>query len=68
MKNFSIPTFLFVALCFLATNRLPAQCATLDNAVQGLSLAASGGTNNRSGLVYNPLVKLYYSVNAGSST
>lgn len=68
MKNFSIPTFLFLALCLLATTRLPSQCATLDNAVQGLSLTASGGTNNRSGLVYNPLAKLYYSVNAGSSS
>lgn len=68
MKNFSIPTLLFLALSFLATTRLPAQCSALENAVQGLSLAASGGTNNRSGLVYNPLANLYYSVNAGSSS
>lgn len=68
MKHFSIPILLFAALCFLATTRLPAQCAVLENAVQGLSLTASGGgTNNRYGLVYNPLAKLYYSVNAGSS-
>jgi hypothetical protein len=37
--------------------------------VPGLSLTASlGGTDNRSGLVFNPVAELYYSVNSGNSS
>lgn len=39
----------------------------LANATLELTLTTAGGTNNRSGLAYNPNQQLYYSVNAGSS-
>jgi hypothetical protein len=44
-----------------------AQCSPLTNAVADITLVASGiGTDNRSGVAYNPEKQLYYSVNAGS--
>ncbi len=45
------------------------ECTALTDAVPSITLNASaGGTNNRSGLAFNPNAELYYSVNAGSSS
>jgi phage baseplate assembly protein gpV len=50
------------------TLRVQAQSVPLDTAIQGLTLQAStGGTNNKSGMAFNPNVNLYYAVNAGDS-
>ncbi len=52
----------------LSVAELRAQCSILPNAFEYISLRQSiSGTNNRSGLAYNPAKQYYYSVNAGSS-
>lgn len=44
-----------------------AQCTPSSNATASLTLTGQpGGTENRSGLAFNPVLGLYYSVNAGS--
>ncbi|MFK7922902.1 MAG: T9SS type A sorting domain-containing protein [Bacteroidia bacterium] len=60
--------FFSLALFSLLPNWANAQCTPLDNAIVGITMAASSaGTNNRSGLAYNPGAELYYSVNGGSA-
>ena len=45
-----------------------AQCTPAATAIAGLTLLGQpGGTENRSGLAFNPQLGLYYSVNAGSA-
>jgi hypothetical protein len=69
MPNLTIPSFLLLALFLYCAPQAGAQCGTLDDAIPGITLTASGsGTNNRSGMVYNPLAELYYSVNAGAAS
>lgn len=62
-------TLTFVAfLLTVSTPELHAQCSPLANAIVRDTLISSvGGTNNRSGMVYNPNFNLYYSVNAGAA-
>ncbi len=52
-------------LCFPALSS--AQCIPAASAVQSMTLTATPQTENRSGLAFNPLLGLYYSVNAGSA-
>lgn len=61
--------FLFLSLIFAFPNlETYAQCAPLQDALPALTMNASaGGTQNRCGVVYNPVAKLYYTVNAGAS-
>lgn len=67
MNNFFTISMLAL-LSFGTVTTGMAQCTPLNNAIVGITMDASnGGTNNRSGLVYNPNKDLYYSVNAGSS-
>src|SRR5436190_10590679 len=50
--------------------RTDAQCVPLSSTVAGPVMVASiglGGTDNRSGIAYNPDADLYYSVDAGSA-
>lgn len=55
-------------LQFAFSNVVNAQCVVLPNAIiNPVTLQDSSGTNNRSGLAFNPYVSIYYSVNAGSS-
>ncbi|MEO0470374.1 MAG: T9SS type A sorting domain-containing protein [Bacteroidota bacterium] len=64
---------LFTTFFFALTLLFPylgfSQCTPLQDAVANLTLSASNaGTDNRSGVVYNPNADLYYSVNAGSAS
>lgn len=64
-----LPLFLLIACDKEENNDPGGSVGILTDAVQGLSLnASSAGTNNRSGLVFNPNANLYYSVNAGSAS
>jgi len=44
-----------------------AQCTPAASTIQSMTLTATPQTENRSGLAFNPLLGLYYSVNAGSA-
>ena len=45
------------------------QCTILSNAITGtVTLETAGGSTTRSGVAYNPIKDLYYSVNAGTGT
>lgn len=58
-------TLLFVLTLFIGSftfGQTPQTSATLD-----MTLQCSGGTQNRTGIAFNPNDQLYYSVNAGSS-
>lgn len=57
--------FLFILL-FMNSYLGSAQCTTYTNAVPGLILTPCTGTQSRSGLAYNPIFNLYYSVDAGN--
>lgn len=61
---------IFAALAFVQIhNSAVAQCTPAASAAPGLTLMGQpGGTENRSGLAFNPLLGLYYSVNAGNSS
>lgn len=63
-------TSLFLSFSLLfSSQETMAQCAPLESALPALTMSASaGGTQNRCGMVYNPVAKLYYAVNAGLST
>lgn len=68
-----LPFYCFLITCLLnASLDVSAQCDILNTAVEyPLSLRAStglGGTENRTGIAYNPIADLYYSVNAGSAS
>ncbi|MFN3405373.1 MAG: HYR domain-containing protein [Cytophagaceae bacterium] len=58
--------FVFFMLAFTSAGF--AQTGYLSEAYHFITLACSSGTANRSGVAYNPQKKLYYSVNAGSSS
>ena len=68
MKLHIYPFLLLTCSLFCLPSDVQAQCAILDTAFVGMTLnGSSGGTNNRSGMVYNPSARLYYSVNAGNA-
>lgn len=54
-----------IALMIFPSTSL-AQCGFLATATEGLTLQTASGTDNRSGVAWNPAFDLYYSVNAGS--
>lgn len=67
MKTYLLSFLLLIILSFAPNAGLHAQCGILDTAFSVLTMRASvGGTNNRSGMAYNPGARLYYAVNAGS--
>ncbi len=71
MKKLYTPfSFLSIAVFFIFCADGNTQITILADAEQtAISLAASAsGTGNRSSLAYNPLMEVYYSVNAGSGT
>jgi hypothetical protein len=74
MKRVFTFSFLYLNAFLLLTfgfpgNRVNAQCVPLSDAIIGpMFSASSGGTENRSGMAFNPEEGLYYSVNAGNST
>ncbi|MEM7549325.1 MAG: hypothetical protein AAF363_06620 [Bacteroidota bacterium] len=69
-KNlYPITLILFCFFPFQSLFPQTTECEILSEAVPRLTLEASlGGTNNRSGLAFNPDAELYYSVNAGSAS
>lgn len=55
------------ALIFIPSSFLYAQCTPYTNAVAGITLSpCPNGTENRSGVAYNPYFNIYYSVDAGN--
>jgi gliding motility-associated-like protein len=60
--------FLKLTVCFFFINTvLNAQC-TYVSSISDVTLNCFGGSSSRSGVAYNPTLKLYYSVNAGLSS
>lgn len=54
-------------LIFIPSSFLYAQCTPYANAVPGITLSpCPNGTENRSGVAYNPFFSIYYSVDAGN--
>ena len=71
MKKFYTPFYLIsIALLFVFCMSGNTQITVLANAVQtDLTLRASAdGTDNRSGIAYNPVKQVYYSVDAGNAS
>lgn len=67
MKQNSTKLF-FLALGLLISGAASAQCGIKTAALEeDIFESSAGGTGNRCGVAYNPIAKLYYSVNAGSS-
>lgn len=67
MKTNHLSVILIFYIILINISDVSAQCAVVENAIEGITLTGSGGgTSNRSGLVYNPHANIYYSVNAGS--
>lgn len=63
-------TLLTMLALLVSAHLFTQDCNTLDLAFSDVVLPASvdmGGTANRSGVAYNPVFQLYYSVNAGAS-
>ncbi|MBK8228343.1 MAG: T9SS type A sorting domain-containing protein [Flavobacteriales bacterium] len=57
-----------IVTCLLGIPALSsAQCVPATSTIQSMTLTATPQTENRSGLAFNPLLGLYYSVNAGSA-
>jgi hypothetical protein len=55
------------SLIFIPSSFLYAQCTPYTNAVAGITLSpCPNGTENRSGVAYNPYYNIYYSVDAGN--
>jgi len=53
---------LTICVSFYSQSQTPQTSATLD-----ITLQCVGGTDNRTGIAFNPNQQLYYSINAGSS-
>ncbi|MEO8068379.1 MAG: T9SS type A sorting domain-containing protein [Flavobacteriales bacterium] len=71
MEHLNTPNVLAVALCLFIGVDASAQCTPATSTVTGPVLRGSiglGGTENRTGIAFNPVAGLYYSVNAGSGT
>lgn len=71
MKKFYKPFYLFgIVFLFIFLVNGNTQYSALENAEQTelILTASKTGTINRSGLVFNPLKEVYYSVNAGSDS
>ncbi len=62
-------TLLLISFAGFALQSSAQTCALLDTAVQTpIVLNTVSGTTNRSGVAWNPIDSLYYSVNAGSGS
>ena len=69
MKHMYTSAFIAIFIGSLCAEGAAAQCVPLTSTVTGPVMVASigmGGTDNRSGIAYNPDAQLYYSVNAGT--
>lgn len=71
MQHITTPHLFAVALCLYIGADASAQCTPATSTVDGPVMRGStgiGGTENRTGIAFNPVAGLYYSVNAGSGT